>query len=93
MSSDTPKKPRTVRTNITLLDTSVAVYAGTKVSEALKEVTFDMDIYKGVRLSQVMDALYQQGKKDGARDVFDRVDAVKKEVKHRNPGQPKKPKK
>ena len=87
-----PNKPRSVRTNITLLDTSVAVYAGTKVSEALKEVTFDMDIYKGVRLSQVMDALYQQGKKDGARSVFDAVEGVKKKIKHRNPGQPKKPK-
>lgn len=93
MSDSAPKKPRTIRTNITLLDTSVAVYAGTKVAEALKEVTFDMDIYKGVRLSQVMDALYQQGKKDGARDVFDGVEEMKKKIKHRNPGQPKKPKK
>lgn len=93
MADNTPKKPRTVRTNITLLDTSVAVYAGTKVAEALKEVTLDLDIYKGVRLSQVMDALYQQGRKDGAREVFERVDEVKKAVKHRNPGQPKKRKK
>jgi len=40
-----------------------------------------------------VDALYQQGKKDGARDVFEAVDGMKKTIKHRNPGQPKKPKK
>jgi len=50
------------------------------VSKALDEVTEDMTLYHGVRLGQVIEAVYKQGQKDGA----------KKAVPHRNPGQPKK---
>lgn len=76
-----------------LLDRTIAVYAGTRVAEAFREITFDMDVYEGVRLSQLLDALYQQGKKDGAREVSDAFHGLMDKIPHRNPGQPKKRKK
>jgi hypothetical protein len=72
------------------------VYASPKVGEALREVSEDMTLYKGVRLSEVLDAVYAQGKKDGARETFGGVDRsladVKKAIPHRTPGRPKKKK-
>lgn len=87
-------KPRLVKTVIPLLNNEkVAVYAGKKVADALLEISKDMTIYHGVRLAEVLDALYDQGKKDGARYVFQQVDGLKDVIRHRNPGQPKKKKK
>jgi hypothetical protein len=87
------KKPRGVRTNITLINKTIPVYAGKKVSEALTELTDKMTIYHGVKLSQILDAVYAQGMKDGARGVFDQVDGLKRAIPHRNPGHPRKQKK
>ncbi len=84
------KKPRGVRTNIQLLNKTIPVYAGKKVSEALVEITANMNVYHGVRFSQILEAVYVQGKKDGARDVFEKLDDVKRAIPHRNPGHPKK---
>ena len=73
---------------------NVLVYASPKVSDALKEVLQEMTLYKGVRLSQVIEAVYIQGKKDGAKNAFLTLDAkvleAKKKVPHKNPGRPKK---
>lgn len=85
------KKPRGVRTDIALIDTTIAVYAGKRVSEALNELTSNMTIYHGVKLSQILDAVYTQGKKDGARAVSESFQKMMKEIPHRNPGHPKKP--
>ncbi len=60
------------------------------MAEAFREITFDMDVYAGVRLSQLLDALYQQGRKDGARDVYEKFHGMMDLIPHRNPGQPKK---
>ncbi len=49
-----------------------------------------MAVYQGVRLSQILETVYVQGKKDGARSDFEAVDGVKSQVAHRNPGQPRK---
>ena len=87
------KKPRGVRTNITLINKTIPVYAGRRVSEALSELTDKMTIYHGVKLSQILDAVYAQGKKDGARGVFDQLDGLKRAIPHRNPGHPRKQKK
>jgi len=38
----------------------------------------------------VLAAVYGQGKKDGARQVFEQVDGLKGSISHRNPGQPRK---
>ncbi len=84
-------KPRCIRTNVALAQNRIVpVYAGKRIAEALQEVTETMNIYKGVRLAQVLEAVYDQGKKDGARSVFDSVDSLRREIPHRNPGQPKK---
>lgn len=44
----------------------VKVYAGVKVGRALDEVTMDMTVYQGVRLYEILEAVYDQGFKDGA---------------------------
>ena len=82
--------PRAIQ--VTLSNTSVTVYAGTKVLDALEEVTAEMTLYHGVRLAQVMEALYLQGQKDGRREVFEEFDKLKArpELKHGNPGRPTK---
>lgn len=72
---------------------TIPVYAGVKVGNALEELQDDMTLYKGVRLAQVMEAVYQQGLVDGRAQVFNELDALakKKELAHRNPGRPRKP--
>jgi hypothetical protein len=87
-------KPRNVKNIIPLGSKEVAVYATPRVAKALEEVTEDITLYHGVRLAQLMEAMYEQGKKDGAREAFSELDDKLKEVKqaipHRNPGKPKK---
>lgn len=88
-------KPRQVKNIIPLGSQEVAVYATPKVGRALDEITEDMTLYNGVRLAQVMEAVYLQGQKDGARAAIGTLEqalAVAKEgVPHRNPGKPPKP--
>jgi len=90
-------KPRQVKNIISLGTQEIAVYATSKVAKALEEVTEDMTLYHGVRLAQVIEAVYLQGQKDGARNAIGTLEqalAVAKEgVPHRNPGKPPKPKK
>src|SRR5713101_6995872 len=86
------KRPRSVKTLIPLSSGAVPVYAGLRVAHALHELTADMDVYKGVRLAQLLEAVYQQGKKDGARTVRDSFEAMMRSIPHLNPGQPRKSK-
>jgi hypothetical protein len=58
-------KPRYVKTLVPTSDGNIAVYAGVRVANALREVTRDMDLYQGVKLTQLVEAVYQQGRKDG----------------------------
>jgi hypothetical protein len=41
------KKPRVVKTLVPLPKRSVPVYFGTRIAQALHEVTVDMNLYKG----------------------------------------------
>ena len=94
MAINPPKQPRYVLTVLPLAaNKKISVYAGRQIREALSEVSSTMTIYKGVRLSQLLEAFYVQGKKDGARVVFDKVDGLKGLISHRNPGAPLKKKK
>lgn len=68
----------------------VPVYAGVKVAHAFREVTAEMDLYRGVRLSELLEAVYIQGKKDGARSVQESFQEMMLDIPHKNPGQPKK---
>lgn len=74
----------------------VTVYEGSKLQAALTEVTDDITLYKGVRLAMIFEAIYNQGKRDGAKTAFDEVTkgvaAAQKRIPHRAPGRPRKPK-
>ena len=73
---------------------SIKVYASPRVGVALRELTADMNLYQGVRFAQILDAVYEQGKKDGALNAFKELDrsmaAAKKAIPHRKPGRPRK---
>jgi hypothetical protein len=90
----TKKRSARYRKNvIPLKNYEINVYATPRISKALDEVVEDMTIYKGVRLSQIFEAVYIQGKKDGARETFEKIDKhviqVKKETPHKLPGRQK----
>jgi len=87
------KKPRLVKTEVQLVTSKVSIYAGKNVADALREVSDDMTIYKSVRLAQVLEAAYAQGRKDGAREVKQAFETCMATIPHANPGRPKKRKK
>lgn len=84
------KKPRYLKTTLDLTDGKVAIYVGQKVHNALREVTSELDIYQGVRLGEVLQAAYDQGKKDGRKEMIEKLDSIKKETNYLPPGRPKK---
>lgn len=88
---------RSMANRIELPHEVVTVYATPRISEALKEVVQDLTLYQGVRLSQLFEAIYNQGKKNGARTAFEaiseKVHEAERLVPHKNPGKPKKGKK
>jgi hypothetical protein len=51
-------------------------------------------LYEGVKLAQILEAVYLQGKKDGAREAFEELDTSVAEAKslvpHQRPGRPRK---
>lgn len=69
---------------------TVTIYANARVADALEELTEDTTLYHGVRFAQVIEAVYQQGIRDGRREVFERLEELEglPELKHRNPGRP-----
>lgn len=89
-------KPRNAKNVIPVGDKNIAVYASPRVAKAMDEITEDMTLYHGVRFTQILEAVYNQGKKDGARNVFGewekQMKMLQKSIPHRNPGQPKKSK-
>lgn len=90
-----PKKAaRSQKNTLDFGNKKVAVYASPRISHAMKELTEDMSLYEGVRFTQILDAVYEQGNKDGARRAFEQMHAglkaAEKAIPHRNPGKPKK---
>jgi hypothetical protein len=83
-------RPRYKRTDIELANITIAVYASPRVANALEELMDDMTLYNGVRLAQVMQAVFETGKKKGREEVFASIEGVKKVLPYRPPGQPKK---
>ncbi len=72
----------------------ITVYTGAKVKAAFEEVYAKVDtLYHGVRFMEVIEAFYEQGKKDGRREMIEKMDALKTGVKYLPPGQPRKRKK
>jgi hypothetical protein len=82
---------RTIK--ITFRGTPVSVFASPRTADALAEIEKTMGLYNGVRLHQVLESVYNQGRKDGARDAFEEVErsigAVRKVIPHRGPGRPR----
>ena len=79
---------------VPLTESNVVVYVSPRMSNALAEVTASMTLYQGVRLTQILEVLYHQGMKDGARMAFEslysHVRQAMREVPHKRPGRPKK---
>ena len=87
--------PRYQCTVIPLKNTSIRVYASPKISDALGDLAKDMSLYQGVRFGQILEAVYVQGSKDGARIAFEARtgnSSKRKNRPHRTPGRPKKKK-
>ncbi|MNX57547.1 hypothetical protein D3C86_883640 [compost metagenome] len=86
-------KPRYVNNRVSIGDHKIDVYATPKLGHALEALTEDMSLYEGVKFEQILKAVYEQGKKDGARAAFDaiqgKVAEAEKAIPHRNPGKPK----
>lgn len=79
---------------VQLAKTELALRGSQKLVHAVRTLTDDMSLYEGVKFGQILEAVYAQGKKDGARAAFDEVDSgLKKAMKaipHKNPGRPRK---
>jgi hypothetical protein len=85
--------PKCARTDIQLENSKISLYATPRLAQTFREIAHGMDFYKGVKLTELLEAIYTQGRKDGARSVFDKMDGIKDQIPHRNPGKPKKHKK
>ena len=85
---------RSVANKINLVKQIVTVYASPKIGQALNDLIKNLSVYEGVKLAQCLEAMYDQGKKDGARVAFEvleeKVIEAEKQVPHKNPGKPKK---
>jgi len=72
----------------------VSVRTSARVADALREVRSKATLYEGVRLTQILEAVYAQGKKDGANEAFEeterRFNEAKRQIPHKGPGRPKK---
>jgi hypothetical protein len=83
---------RTIKLQLARTKAAADVYTSARVADALQEITKDATLYEGVRLAQVMEAVYLQGTKDGARAAFEEIDRnialAKAEIPHRKPGRP-----
>ncbi len=73
---------------------AIAVYTSARVARAFEELEPSMNLYQGVRLGQLLEAAYRQGKKDGAKAAFEAVEerftGGRKTIPHLPPGRPKK---
>jgi hypothetical protein len=87
-------KPRSVKNIIPLRSGEIKVYSSPRVADAFSIIMDDMTLYKGVRLTQLLEAVYKQGQKDGRAEAVASFDAkfneAQKSLDYRNPGQPKK---
>lgn len=87
--------PRGYKTvTVTLTTSELTLRGGQKLVSAVESMTADMTLYEGVKFHQILEAVYLQGKKDGARAAFDEIDhgvkAAKQAVPYKNPGRPRK---
>jgi hypothetical protein len=89
-STHMAKKPRYQKFEVELPSGQLSLYAGTKIRSALLEVTMNMDLYHGVRLGEVLQAVHEQGMKDGRREVIEQMETIRDKTNYLPPGRPKK---
>lgn len=86
------RRNRTIK--IVMQKTEAAVYTSPRVADALEDILAKATVFEGVKIAQILEAVYKQGKKDGARQAFDEWERgllkAKKEINHKNPGRPRK---
>lgn len=82
-----PTGYRTIKLDLSS-KTRASVYTSARTADALQEIQDKQDLYEGVKLTAILEAVYRQGKKDGAREVFEKLDEVRDQVPHRAPGRP-----
>ena len=85
-------KPKYKKLDVNLPSGTLTLYAGAAILDALTEVTTDMTLYKGVKLAQVMKAVYEQGQKDGRKEIIDSFKAIEERANYLPPGRPRKKK-
>jgi hypothetical protein len=88
-----PKRPSGYRTISLALKKrgTVPVRTSSRTASALEEISGGMDLFQGVRLTQILEAVYEQGRKDGAHEVIDGFEKLAKTIPHKAPGRPKRP--
>jgi len=78
------------RIDVPLNKGKLTLYVGRRVHAALLEVTTDMDLYRGARLGQVMAAVYEQGLKDGRREIIEQFEGkIRDKANYLPPGRPR----
>jgi hypothetical protein len=89
-----PRRNRTIK--IVMQKTEAAVYTSPRIADALEDILAKATLFEGVRIGQILEAVYKQGKKDGAREAIEEWERgllrAKKEINHKNPGRPRKTK-
>ena len=87
-------KARYRKIRVKLQTTEINLYAGSRIATAAEELAENMSLYQGVRYAQILEAVYSQGRKDGAASAFEAVGKGVKQaeqaVPHKKPGRPKK---
>jgi hypothetical protein len=86
------KVARYVKTIVPHAGGNIEIYASPLIASAMEEF-LKLDIYQGAKVSLLFGAIYEQGKKDGAKVVKDSFGKMMLDIPHENPGRPKKKKK
>lgn len=82
--------PKYKKVSIDLPHGALTVYAGQKTRNALTELQAGMDVYSGTRLQILLAAVYDQGQKDGRRELIEQLETIRKKTNYLPPGRPKK---
>ncbi len=85
---------RTIRLPLKEQPDGVAIRTSAKRADALEKIIGEMTLFDGVKLYDIMESIYVQGHKDGARVAFESIDknvlASKRAIPHRSVGRPRK---
>src|SRR5579884_4028820 len=64
--------------------------ASSAVINAVKNILGELNMFEAAKMAQCIEAAYDVGRKDGAREVFEALDDVRAAIPHQKPGRPKK---